>query len=173
MNTCNNNLNKSYTTAKALRKPSGYSLLTSCSFDKSENKQTYYRKRDCMKRFCNDFKEHVIRIVNYETKPMDPLTEEEKESYKNQQLCHICDKEFAPILITMNIKKMRKVRDHCYYAGKYRGAAHSKCNLNYKIVKEIPVLFHNGSVYDYHFIIKYSAREFKGHFECLGENTEK
>ena len=45
--------------------------------------------------------------------------------------------------------------------------------MNYKIVKEIPVLFHNGSVYDYHFIIKYLAREFKGHFECLGENAEK
>ena len=53
---------------------------------------------------------------------------------------------------------MRKVRDHCHYTGKYRGAAYSKCNLNYKIVKEIPVLFDNGSVYDYHFIIKYLAR---------------
>ena len=68
---------------------------------------------------------------------------------------------------------MRKVKDHCHYTGKYRGAAHSKCNLNYKIVKEIPVLFHNGYVYDYHFIIKYLAREFKGNSECLGENTEK
>ena len=37
----------------------------------------------------------------------------------------------------------------------------------------MPVLFHNGSVYDYHFIIKYLAREFKGNSECLGENTEK
>ena len=99
---------------------------------------------------------------------MDSLTEEEKESYKNQQLCHICEKEF----LTDN-KKMRKVRDHCHYTGKYRGAAHSKCNLEYAIVKEIPVSFHNGSVYDYHFIIKYLAREFKGNFECLGENTEK
>ena len=68
---------------------------------------------------------------------------------------------------------MRKVRDHCHYTEKYRGGAHSKCNLNYKIVKEIPVLFHNGSVYDYHFIIKYLTREFKGNFKCLGENTEK
>ena len=169
MNTCNNNPNKSYTTTKALHKPSGYSLLRSCLFDKSENKQTYYRKRDCMKRFCCDLKEHVIRIINYETKPMIALTEEEKESYENQQLCHICDKEFY----TDNNKEMRKVRDHCHYTGKYRGAAHSKCNLNYKIVKEIPVLFYNGSVYDYHFIIKYLAREFEGNFECLSENTEK
>ena len=122
-----------------------------------------------MKRFCDDLKEHVTRITNYEMKPMDPLTEEEKESYKNQELCHICEKEFC----TDNIKEMRKVRDHCHYTGKYRSAAHSKCNLNYKIVKEIPVLFHNGSVYDYHFIIKHLAREFEGNSECLGENTEK
>ena len=76
MNTCNNNPNKSYTTAKALHKPSGYSLLTSCSFDKSENKLTHYRRKDCMKRFCDDLKEHVTRITNYEMKPMNPLTEE-------------------------------------------------------------------------------------------------
>ena len=83
MNTCNNNPNKSFTTAKALHKPSGYSLLTSCSFDKSKNKPTYYRGKDCMKRFCDDLKRHVTRITNYEMRPMDPLTEEEKESYKN------------------------------------------------------------------------------------------
>ena len=63
MNICNNNSNKPYTTAKALYKPSGYSLLTAYSFDKSENKQTYYRKRDCMKIFCNDLKQHVTRII--------------------------------------------------------------------------------------------------------------
>ena len=68
---------------------------------------------------------------------------------------------------------MQEVRDHCHYTGKYRGAAHSICNLRYKIPKEIPVVFHNGSTYDYHFIIKQLAREFKGYFHCLGENTEK
>ena len=57
--------------------------------------------------------------------------------------------------------------------GKYELLAHSNCNLNYKIPKEIPVVFHNGSTYDYHFIIKQLAREFKGYFHCLGENTEK
>ena len=39
--------------------------------------------------------------------------------------------------------------------------------------KEIPIVFHNGSTYDYHFIIKELAKEFDGNFECLGENTEK
>ena len=76
MNTCNSNPNKSYRTAKALHKPSGYSLLTSCSFDKLEKKQTYYRKGDCQKKFCNDLNKYVIRIINYEAKPMIALTEE-------------------------------------------------------------------------------------------------
>ena len=38
---------------------------------------------------------------------------------------------------------------------------------------EIPVIFHNGSNYGYHFIKKELANEFEGRFECLGENTEK
>ena len=71
------------------------------------------------------------------------------------------------------IKKKQKVRDHCHYTGKYRGSAHNICNLRYKVPKEIPVVFHNGSTYDYHFIIKKLLKEFDGNFECLGENTEK
>ena len=47
------------------------------------------------------------------------------------------------------------------------------CNLRYKVPKEIPVVFHNGSTYDYHFIIKELVKKFNGNFEYLGENTEK
>ena len=67
----------------------------------------------------------------------------------------------------------QKVRDHDHYTGKYRGAAHSDCNLRYKIPREFPIIFHNGSRYDYHFIIKKLATEFKGKFDCLGETIEK
>ena len=45
--------------------------------------------------------------------------------------------------------------------------------MRYKVPKEIPAVFHNGSTYDYDFIIKELAKEFEGNFECLGENTEK
>ena len=48
----------------------------------------------------------------------------------------------------------RRVRDHCHFTEIYRGAAHSICNLRYKTLKKVPVVFYNGSVYDYHFIIK-------------------
>ena len=70
-------------------------------------------------------------------------------------------------------KKHYKVRDHCYYTGKFREAAHDICNLRYKIPKEIPVVFPNGSTYYYHFIINELAEEFKREFKYLGENTEK
>ena len=48
----------------------------------------------------------------------------------------------------------KNVGNHCHFTGKYR------------------VVFHNGSTYDYHFIIKELAKEFEEQFECLGENTE-
>ena len=73
----------------------------------------------------------------------------------------------------MKSKLYKKVRDHCHFTGKFRGAAHSICNLHYKVPQEIPVKIYYGSKYDYHFIIKELAEEFKGEFECLGENTEK
>ena len=70
-------------------------------------------------------------------------------------------------------KLYHKVRDHCHYTGKFRGSAHSICNLRYKTAKEILLVFHNGSTCDYHFIINQLAKEFFGQLECLGENTEK
>ena len=50
---------------------------------------------------------------------------------------------------------------------------HYTLYLCYKIPKEILIVFHNRSAYDYHFIIKQLAKKFEGNFECLGENTEK
>ena len=99
---------------------------------------------------------------------MISLTKEEKIYHNEQEICYICKKEFDK-----SDKKHYKVRDHGHYTGKYRGAAHNICNLRYKIPKEIPVVFHNGSTYDYHFIIEELVKAFDGNFECLGENTEK
>ena len=67
----------------------------------------------------------------------------------------------------------QKVRDHDHYTGKLRGAAHSICNLRYKVQREIPVALHNGSNYDFHLVIKELAEEFKGKIDCLDEKTEK
>ena len=53
------------------------------------------------------------------------------------------------------------------------GVAHSICNLEFNMPNEIPVVFHRGSNYDYHFIIKELVNEFEGQFECIEENKEK
>ena len=53
------------------------------------------------------------------------------------------------------------MRDHDHYTGKFRGASHDICNLRYKIQREIHVVIHNSSTYDYHFIIKELAEKFK------------
>ena len=57
----------------------------------------------------------------------------------------------------------KKVRDHCHITGKYRGAAHVKCNLNFKITDKIPVIFHNLRGYDSHFIIQEIGEIIKKH----------
>ena len=92
---CQNNPKKSFTEKKAVHKASGYSLITCSSFDKSESERKYCRGKHCMKMFCNDLKEQVNKIINYEMKAMIPLTNEEKESHENQEICHICEKEFC------------------------------------------------------------------------------
>ena len=118
-----------------------------------------------MEKICKGLREHSTKIINYEKKKI--INTRRKKDYDDQKVCYICKKEFD------NNDNNKKVRDHCHYTGKYRGAAHNICNLIYKISKEIPVVFHNGSTYDYHFIIKELVKEFKCNFECLGENTEK
>ena len=45
--------------------------------------------------------------------------------------------------------------------------------IRYKTPKEISIVFHNGSTYDYYFIINKLAKDFDCQLECLGENTEK
>ena len=62
------------------------------------------------------------------------------KDYKCTNKCHICFKPFR--------EDNRKVRDHCHYSGIYRQAAHSLCNLQYKIPSYMPVVFHNLSGYD-------------------------
>ena len=123
-----------------------------------------------MKNFSLDLRDHATEIINYEPKEIIPLTKEERNLYRKQKFCHICNKKFST---DDDNKTYHKIKDHCYYSGKYKRAAHVVCSKKCKIPKEIPIIFHSGSTYDYHFITKELAKEFKGQFECLGENTEK
>ena len=63
-----NSPEESSTTKINKHTPSGYSIFTHCSFDKSKSKLNYYRGEDCMIKFCKDLKEHATKIINYEKK---------------------------------------------------------------------------------------------------------
>ena len=102
---------------------------------------------------------------------MKLLTKDQQESYENTKICYICSEKLENKFL--KDKKYRKIRDRWHYPGEYRGAAQSICNLKYSVPQKIPIVFHNGFNYDYHFIIKELAKEFKKQFTCLGENTKK
>ena len=102
---------------------------------------------------------------------MKSLTKEQQESYENSKICYICKEKIENKYL--KDKKYCKVRDHCHYTGEYRGVPHSICSLKYSATKKVPGDSHNGSNYDYQFIIKQLAEEFKKQLTFLGENTKK
>ena len=102
---------------------------------------------------------------------MKPLTNKGIKSYVKQKVCHICEKKVCYDKSKESEYDIyHKVRD---YTGNFIAAAHNICNLRYNTPKIIPIVFHNGSTYHYHFKIKKIAEQFKTDFECLGEDTEK
>ena len=74
------------------------------------------------------------------------MIQEDEEDYRNNNICRFCEKFI----------ETDKVRDHCHLTGKYRGPAHSKCNINVtqKQSNFIPFIFHNFSNYDCHLFFK-------------------
>ena len=72
------------------------------------------------------------------------MSKKEKHLFQESNSCWICKK------LTDNDEE--KVRDHCHITGKFRGAAHWNCNINFQLTKKVPVIFHNLRGYDSHLI---------------------
>ena len=92
------------------------------------------------------------------------FTFKDKDDFEKAEICWICQKEFGG--------GEKKVRDHCHFTGKYRGAAHNKCNLQFKKPKFTPVIFHNLSGYDAHLFVKNLGKS-EGNIKCIPNNEEK
>ena len=93
------------------------------------------------------------------------LTVAELRSFHTAINCHICNQPLGG----------DKVRDHCHIVGCYRGTAHSRCNLAYRISKsdwKLPVVIHNPKGYDEHLIVKALKSEF-GEVRVIPQNMEK
>ncbi|XP_075158156.1 uncharacterized protein LOC142231433 [Haematobia irritans] len=146
-------------------KPCAFSFYIKCSVDSSLDRFKIYTGEDAGEKFvkyldleCRDIYERYLSLK----KPMCPLSPIEESSFHAAQLCHICDKNLDT----------DRVRDHCHITGKYRGAAHNECNLNYKIPKFIPIFFHNFSSYDCHLFIKDLLNLIPGNTSVIPLNKE-
>ena len=72
------------------------------------------------------------------------MTNEDEEIYNNSHISWICKEKL----------NTDKEKDHCHVTGKFRGAAHKKCNLKLRIPRKLPIIFHNLEGYDGHIIFK-------------------
>ena len=101
-------------------KPCGYMLNVVSRIDNT-CQPYFFRGEDCMKKLVEqltEIKKDICEKMNV-NKPMD-ITYEQKLEFRKATHCSICNKKFQP--------DDEKVRDHCHFTGKYRGAAHAKCN---------------------------------------------
>ena len=161
---CANNPEISSLTKIGEHIPCRYTISTIWAFNHVEDKHTLYCGKDCMKTFCASLREHTKSIICFEKKKMLPLTEKKIKLQEDERTaCYICGKQFLKKL-AKDINH-HKVRKHCHYTGKYRGATHSIPNLKFNLPNETSVVFCNGSKYVFHFIIKELANEFEGQFE--------
>lgn len=155
----------SATTMTHVHKPHSFAYYIKCDFDDSHSKFVTYRGIDCSKKFIEYIEADVRRIYHdyLETPvPMQPLTPEQEKNFKEATVCHICEKPLGE----------DRVRDHSHLPpGLFVSAAHSKCNLNYKIPKFIPVFLHNLSRYDAHLFFEDLATE-GSHIDVVPQTKE-
>lgn len=155
------NPEKAYTRDVNEHGPCGLGLYTKFAHGEFERAMNFYRGEDCVEVFCRELRGQVYKALRMRKHVMVPLTAEEKKAYRGKEKCHICLKLFD------NPKKY-KVLYHCHYTGVYRGAAYTICNFNYKIPKNIPVVFHNLSKYVAHLFIRELKDKFPGAYRYCG-----
>ena len=164
MDNCDPDPNKSYTKKYQKHEPISFSYYIKCFNDSVyESRLRTYTGKDAMDVFIKWTEEDVKTIANIKPKEVI-FMEEDKKQFNESLLCWICKEPF----------KGNKVRDHCHYTGRYRGAACNSCNLKYRKPKFIPVVFHNLSGYDSHlFIKKLGSPNEKENMDCIPNNEEK
>ena len=123
-----------------------------------------YTGPDASKIFVEMLEKDIKIIANIPKKNMI-FGKEDEERFNREIKCWICKGEF-------NDDKDIKVRDHCHFTGRYRGAAHNSCNLKYRIPEFTPVAFHKLAGYDSHLFIKEFGFS-KGNIDCIPNNEEK
>ena len=178
MDNCNPDPNRSYTKKYQKHEPISFCYYIECFNntlckeifnDDTKRKQlkSYIKTKpedpDAIDVFIKWLEDDVKFLANIKEKKM-VFTREDEKQFNMASDCWICGEELGN----------DRVRDHCHYTGRYRGAAHNNCNLNYSKPKGIPVFFHNLTGYDSHlFITKLGSSNKKETIECIPNNEEK
>ena len=159
---CEPDSQSSYTKKYQKHEPISFSYYIKCFDDNVyEPRLRSYTGVEAMGKFVKWLEEDVKIIANIPKLDMI-FRKEEAERFNKETKCWICKEDLNG----------DKVRDHCHFTGKYRGAAHNSCNLKYKKRKFIPVVFHNLSGYDSHLFIK-NLGFTAGNIDCIPNNEEK
>ena len=167
LDTCKPNPNKSYTLKYQKHEPVSFVYYIK-SFNESVYKsklRSYVKENeedpDTIDVFINWLEEDVKIISELGNEPMK-ITPEEQEQFNQASKCWICGK-------LLNLQD--RVRDHCHFTGRYRGAACNICNLKYRKPNNISVFFHNLTGYDSHLFIK-KLNTTMGTIDCIPNNEE-
>ena len=183
ISTCAPSNKHSYTQQYQKHKPCSYSYYIKCFDDElfTPVLKRYTIKDENIsvaKSFVKNLEEDIVDIYNqFKYKKKIKITKEEERDFQKATVCHVCEGAFG------KTEDERKVRDHCHLTGRYRGAAHNKCNLEFKLPKFYPVIFHNLEKYDAHLFIKELAEvqdplqsagltKTKGGIKCIARTEE-
>ena len=168
LETCKPDPNKSYTHKYNKHEPVSFVYYIK-SFNESVYKsqlRSYVKENeeypDTIDVFINWLEEDVKIISELGNKEMI-ITPEEQEQFNQASNCWICEK-------LLNLDD--RVRDHCHFTGRYRGAACNRCNLKYRKPNNISIFFHNLAGYDSHLFIK-KLNVTEGNIDCIPNNEEK
>ena len=175
IDTCQPKDTKSFTNRYQKHRPSGFSYLIKCFDDNILAPHLVQYTAESIndnvpQLFIESLEEDIKEIYNrFKIPKKMVMSPKDKIDYKKATICHICE---SGIPKEGDDPRFKKVRDHCHLTGKFRGAAHSMCNLKYRLPKFYPVIFHNLSGYDSHLFIKNLGKS-EGKIGCIPNNEEK
>ena len=154
----------SFTQKTQEHKPSGFCYTVVSEVEDYNTAPVVYRGEDAVDKFLDHLLHEEKRIKGI-LEHVVPMTIDDVEEQASQEAthCHICNEELGT----------DRVRDHCHLTGRFRGAAHSDCNLNYKFTNRIPVVLHNLRGYDSHLIMQGLGKLKNTPITCIPNNSEK
>ena len=177
LHTSQPNPESSYTKQYQKHIPSGFCYYIKC-FDDSVYKRepVLYTKQsedeDVAQTFVERLEQDITKIYKNCGWSKMVITDEEQQAFEKATTCWLCEGDLVKDNSHKDYKNLRPVRDHCHYTGKYRGAAHNKCNLQFRKPKFTPVFLHNLSGYDSHLFIKNLGKT-EGNIKCIPNNEER